>query len=56
MKTFNCADIVPDCDFVFRGLDHAGIVERAAEHAADRHGVNVDHVFAQGIRDSVSDC
>ncbi len=51
MKYFDCADVVPGCDVVFRGLDEGGIVLRAAEHAATAHGLsNVDDQIASAIR------
>ncbi|MFV0458659.1 MAG: DUF1059 domain-containing protein [Actinomycetales bacterium] len=49
MKYFNCGDLHPGCEVVFRGLDAEGIAGRAGEHAEKVHGVANDGALRNSI-------
>ena len=37
-KTLNCRDVGVDCDFVAKGETEEEIMEKAAQHAREKHG------------------
>jgi len=38
-KTLNCGDLMPGCNAVIEGKDDAEVLNKAAEHARNDHGV-----------------
>jgi predicted small metal-binding protein len=55
-KEMRCADVVGSCDFVARGDSEQEILEQAAEHARNEHGVNeITPELAEKVRSAIRD-
>jgi len=39
MKEFECKDVYPDCDFKVSGKDEDDVLEKAARHGKEKHGI-----------------
>lgn len=50
MKTLHCADAGFDCKGVIRAESEAEVLNQAAEHARNVHGVKVTPALAQQLR------
>jgi predicted small metal-binding protein len=55
-KELRCGDGVPGCDFVARGDSEQEILERAAVHASEAHGVKeIPPELAEKVRGAIRD-
>lgn len=55
-KELRCGDVVPGCDFVARGESEQEILERAAAHASEAHGVSeITPELAEMVRGAIRD-
>jgi predicted small metal-binding protein len=55
MKTLRCRDAGFDCDFEIRAQTVEEVLQRAAEHEADVHQVEVSPEFTQHVSQLVRD-
>ncbi|MEJ2122237.1 MAG: DUF1059 domain-containing protein [Alphaproteobacteria bacterium] len=55
-KTLKCGDLMPGCDFVAHGESEEEVLQKAAVHAKESHGIEeiTDEVVAQ-VRANISD-
>lgn len=56
-KEFHCADVMQGCDYVVQGKDENEVMQNAAEHGRQAHGLNqipsdVERKVRAGIHDS----
>jgi predicted small metal-binding protein len=56
-KEFHCSDGMQGCDYVVRGKDENEVMQNAAQHGKDAHGLNeipsdVQQKVRSGIHDS----
>lgn len=55
-RELRCGDVVEGCDGVVRGATDGEVMEQAAAHAADAHGMQeVDDRTAAALRDAIHD-
>lgn len=55
-KELRCGDVVPGCDFVARGDSEQEILEQAAVHASEVHGVReITPELAAMVRGAIRD-
>lgn len=55
-RELRCGDVVEGCDGVVRGATDAEVMEQAAAHAADAHGMReVDDATAAALRAAIHD-
>lgn len=53
-KELNCGDIMQGCDHRIRGNDEQEVMQKAAEHAREKHGITeVDSSTAELIRSKI---
>jgi predicted small metal-binding protein len=55
-KTLKCGDLMPGCDFVAHGESEEEVLQKAAAHAKESHGIEeiTDELVAQ-VRANISD-
>jgi predicted small metal-binding protein len=55
-KTLKCGDLMPGCDFVAHGESEEEVLQKAAAHAKEAHGIEevTDELAAQ-VRAKISD-
>ena len=56
-KEFHCSDVMQGCDFVARGQDENEVMQNAARHGNEAHGLSqipqdVEQKVRAGIHDS----
>ena len=56
-KEFHCSDVVQGCDYVAQGKDENEVMQNAANHGKEAHGLNeissdVERQVRAGIHDS----
>jgi predicted small metal-binding protein len=56
-KEFHCSDVMPGCDYVAKGKDENEVMQNAAQHGQQAHGLNeippdVEQQVRAGIHDS----
>ena len=56
-KEFHCSDVVQGCDYVAQGKDENEVMQNAASHGKEAHGLNeissdVEQQVRAGIHDS----
>jgi predicted small metal-binding protein len=56
-KEFHCSDVMQGCDYVARGNDENEVMQDAARHGREAHGMNqipsdVEQKLHAGIHDS----
>ncbi len=56
-KEFHCSDVMQGCDYVAQGQDENEVMQNAAQHGKDVHGLNeipadVQQKVRSGIHDS----
>jgi predicted small metal-binding protein len=55
-KELRCGDVVPGCDFVARGDSEQEVLQQAAAHASDAHGVSeITPELAERVRGAIRD-
>jgi predicted small metal-binding protein len=55
-KILHCRDLGPACDFVARGTNEKEVLERAAEHAKNDHGLSeISPQMAERLRAAIRD-
>ena len=55
-KELRCGDVVPGCEFVARGDSEQEILQQAAAHASEAHGVNeITPELAEKVRGAIRD-
>jgi predicted small metal-binding protein len=55
-KEMRCGDVVPGCDFVARGDSEQEILQQAAEHARNEHGLDeITPDLAEKVRGAIRD-
>lgn len=55
-RELRCGDVVEGCDGVVRGTDDADVMQQAAAHAAETHGMTeVDHDTAGALKAAIHD-
>ena len=56
MKSFECSSVVPNCNAVIKGKDASEVMNKAAEHARQAHGMkNIPPDVAKKVRDAIHD-
>lgn len=56
MKTFECSDIMPACDWKTQGNSEDEVVQNAVKHAADKHpDVKMTDEIKQKVRSLIHD-
>ena len=54
MKEFSCSSVVEGCDASFQAETDEGILEQAAAHAKDAHGMDeIPPAVEQQVRESI---
>lgn len=55
-KTMKCGDLMPGCDFVAHGENEDDVLQKAAAHAKEAHGIEelTEDLVAQ-VRGKISD-
>jgi predicted small metal-binding protein len=54
MKSFQCKDVMPDCDWETTGNTDDEIVEKAAQHGREKHGLkNITDEIKDKVRSSI---
>ncbi len=55
-KTMKCGDLMPGCDFVAHGESEDEVLQKAAAHAKEAHGIEeiTDDLVAQ-VRGKIKD-
>jgi predicted small metal-binding protein len=53
-KLMRCGDLVKGCDFEARGSEDE-ILQQAARHAKERHGMDVTPELANAVRGAIRD-
>jgi predicted small metal-binding protein len=55
-KTLKCGDLMPGCSAVIEGKDVAEVMTKAAEHAAQEHGLdNITPELAEKVQAAIRD-
>ena len=55
MKTLHCRDAGFDCEGVIRGNSEKEVLDQAAKHAQDVHGVSVTPEMAEQLKTLIRD-
>ncbi len=55
MKTLRCRDVGFDCDKEIRAESEEAILQQAAEHARNDHGIEVTPEIANQVRAQIRD-
>lgn len=55
MKTLNCSDAGFDCNAVVKANSEEEVLQQAAEHARQVHGVQITADMAEQIRTKIRD-
>jgi len=53
-KVLRCGDLVNGCDFEARGTEEE-ILQRAAPHAKEAHGMEVTPALAEAVKGAIRD-
>ena len=53
MKTLACGDLVPGCEAVVRAESEEEIVQIAAQHAVEAHGLIVDEGLVIAVKGAI---
>jgi len=54
-KVMKCGDLMPGCDFEARGDTEEDIMNAAATHAKEVHGLNVTPELADKVKSEIKD-
>ncbi len=54
-KVLKCADLVPGCDFQARGETENEILQAAAAHAKNDHGLEVTPALVEQVKAKITD-
>lgn len=52
-KVLRCGDLMPGCDFEARGETEDEILQKAAAHAKNDHGMEVTPELAEKVRGAI---
>lgn len=53
-KELRCDDIMPGCNFVARGKDESEVMNKAADHAREKHGMDeIDKETEKKVRSKI---
>lgn len=55
MKTLACGDLVPGCPAVVRAETNEEILQIAAQHAVEAHGLTVDDGLVAAVNAAIRD-
>ena len=54
-KVMKCGDLMPGCDFEARGETEDDILQAAAAHAKEAHGLDVTPELAEKVKSVIKD-
>jgi len=55
-KTMKCGDLMPGCDFVAEGETEEDVLQKAAAHAKEAHGIEeITEDLVDQVRAKISD-
>lgn len=54
-KVLRCSDLVPGCDFKAEGETEDEVLQKAAAHAKNEHGMNVTPELAEKVKGAIQD-
>jgi predicted small metal-binding protein len=54
-KVLRCRDLVPDCNFEARGQTEEELLQKAARHAQQDHGMEVTPELAAAVRGAIKE-
>ena len=54
-KVMKCGDLMPGCDFEARGETEDDILQAAAAHAKEAHGLDVTAELAEKVKSVIKD-
>ena len=54
-KVLRCRDLMPGCDFEAHGASEDEVLQKAAAHAKNDHGIEVTPDLAQKVRSAIKD-
>ena len=55
MKTLSCGDLVPGCQAVVTAETEDEILQIAAQHAVEAHGLTVDDSLVAAVKGAIRD-
>jgi predicted small metal-binding protein len=54
-KVLRCGDMMTGCDYVARAESEDELMQKAAQHAREAHGITVSPEIVQRIKSKISD-
>lgn len=55
VKVLKCGDVMPGCEWSARAESEEKLLQRAAEHAREAHGIDVTPEVAAKVRAAIRD-